>query len=242
MRIIDAFWEKRNLGVSCKEIVIENSDSVQDVNTVLCNLIDVDYVVFKVPSGGLEYISLLSKHEFCFIETLYEMSLNVDSFKIPKQLVRFNENVKYRLFPSSNLNNLDIELKKGIFKTDRIAMDFRFGIDMAANRYSNWIEDEVAKGSWLYEMHYNEMPIGFFTLKHFGENSYNNFLAGMYVRESNFGFGFSILSKPIEEVKNRNGKYLIAHISSNNLPVVRLYAQFGFIPNDLHYIMIKHFA
>jgi hypothetical protein len=241
MRIIDAIWEKRNLGVSCKEIVIENSDSVQDVESVIANLLDIDYVVFKVQSGGIEYVKLLSEHGFYFIEALSEMSLDIDSYNIPKKLVRFDQNVKYHLFPSEKLNILGSELKKGIFTTDRIALDSRFGTDMAAYRYFNWIQDEVSKGNSIYEIVYKEMPIGFFAMKQIGENSFDNFLAGLYVNESNFGFGFSILSKSIEEVKKRNGKYLITHVSSNNLPVIRLYIQFGFSPNNIYYLMIKHF-
>ena len=241
MKIIDALWEKNNLGVSCKEIVIERVDSIQALRETIVELKTVEYLVIKVPTARFEMIQFLTKQGFCFIETLFEMLLDIANFTLPEKLTRLDENITYHLLHSSDLDTLGCEIKKGIFITDRIALDPRFGIDIAARRYLNWINDEVAKGNFVYEILNKEKPTGFFTLKQIGEKSFNNFLAGMYVNKSNFGLGFSIISKPIEEIKKRHGQNLIANISSNNPSVIRLYAQFGFIPNSISYVMIRNF-
>ena len=241
MKIVDAFWEKRNLGVRSTEITIEIDDTIQDLESLLSNLKNPEYVVFKIPSGGVEFLRMLTKNGFYINETLSEMCLDVENYIVPKNLARYDNKINYKMIPDKDLEQLGIELMKGIFNTDRIALDPLFGIDIAAKRYFNWIKDEVNKGNHIYEILYNENPIGFFCFKQVGENAYDNFLAGMYASRSNFGLGFSTITKSIEELKNRNGRYLITHVSSNNMSVIRLYAQIGFMLNNMCYIMTKHY-
>ena len=50
MKIIDAYWEKRNLGVSTKEVLVEEQDSAIDIKKALSAIEhDAEYLVFKVP-------------------------------------------------------------------------------------------------------------------------------------------------------------------------------------------------
>jgi hypothetical protein len=159
---------------------------------------------------------------------------------IPEILIKFDNLLSYRqLNDKTEIGRLENEIKKGIFISDRIALNSQFGIEKAAVRYMNWINDEVVKGAKVFEIIYKTTPIGFFTLKCLAENKYDNFLAGMYVNQENFGYGFSILSKSIEEVKKQHGKSITTHISSNNIEVMRLYFQFGFVPTDVVYVMSK---
>jgi len=241
VQIIDAFWEKRNLGIETKEIVLSISDSLSDIETVLDRLpSEKQYVVIKIPVGKPDFIKYLTKKGFCFVESLFEVSLSVADFQIPKALKKFDEMLSYRkLTTTEDLIQLEIEIKKGIFSSDRIALDANFGIDISAIRYVNWLKDEVQKGSEVFEILCKEKPIGFFALKDLSDGKYDNFLAGMYRNEANIGFGFSILSKPIIELHNRDAKYYVTHISSNNLAVMRLYFNFGFSPTDIVYIMTK---
>jgi hypothetical protein len=239
MKIIDAFWEKRNLGIESKEIILSNSDSLSDIESVLNSLLSARYyIVVKIPIRKPDFIRFLTEKGFYFVESLFEVSLHIPDFKLPESLKKFDEMLKYRKLTSrEDLERLSIEIKKGIFTTDRIALDPIFGIDISSVRYINWLKDELLKGSEIFEISFKENPIAFFTLKNISEGKYDNFLAGMYHNESNIGFGFSILSKPLIELKNRQAKYYITHISSNNLAVMRLYFYFGFSPIDIVYVM-----
>ena len=38
MKIVNAVWEKRNLGVSCNEITIETSDTISNIQENILNL------------------------------------------------------------------------------------------------------------------------------------------------------------------------------------------------------------
>jgi hypothetical protein len=242
MKIIDAYWEKRNLGIDTKEIVVSASDSISDLIETIQSFSNISqlYIVVKIPTGIPEYIQFLIEQGFCFVESLFEVSLNVKSACVPDILKKFDSLLSYhQLNNETEMERLKNEIKKGIFVSDRIALNPQFGTKIAAVRYINWINDEIAKGAKVFEIIYKTTPIGFFALKRLAENEYDNFLGGMYVNQENFGYGFSILSKSIEEVKKQHGKSITTHISSNNIKVMRLYFQFGFVPTDIVYVMSK---
>ena len=50
MKVVDAFWEKRNLAVDCYEISIEHDDDVNEIATKIKNLDGKKYIVFKIPA------------------------------------------------------------------------------------------------------------------------------------------------------------------------------------------------
>ena len=241
MLITDAFWEKRNLDIETKEIVLSDSDSLLDIENTLNSLPSKkQYIVVKIPAGKPDFIKLLTKKGFYFIESLFEVSLRIVDFQLPKSLKKFDEMLTYRkLVSDEDFEKLEIEIKKGIFTTDRIALDPNFGIDISALRYVNWLEDEVQKGCEIFEILCKEKPIGFFALKKLSDGKYDNFLAGMYRNDSAAGFGFSILSKPITELQKKQAKFYVTHISSNNLSVMKLYFYFGFSPVNVVYVMTK---
>lgn len=241
MQIIDAYWEQRNLGTTCKEVILEPSDSIDALQMFIQDAGNVGYMVLKVPAGGVKFLQFLSGHGFIFIESLNEVTLNLSGYKMSPKIERFDKNINYRRLPFDELDRLGAEIKKGIFNTDRIALDGHFGVDIAANRYFNWIKDEVAIGNSVYETSCKATPLGFFALKQTKKGVFDIFLAGMYLNPANFGFGFSILSKSIEEVKRQGGEFITTHISSNNIRVFRLYLQFGFVLDKISYVMIKHY-
>jgi len=241
MEIIDAFWEKRNLGIETKEIILHADDSVSVIEHFFDSLSSEKlYLVVKVPVGRHDFIHFLTRKGFCFVESLFKMSIRLDTFRLPESFRRFDDKLKYKILTTvDDFKRLETEIKKGIFVTDRIAIDANFGIEVASNRYFNWIKDEIQKGSEVFEILYRETAIGFFTLKNVSNGKYNGFLAGMYRNDYSLGFGFSILSKPIIELKNRKAKIYFGHVSSNNLPIMRLLINFGYLPDEVFYVMTK---
>jgi len=243
VKIIDAFWEKRNLGVDTKEIILSNSDSLLDIEGFLNSLSsEKQYLVAKIPIGKPDFIKLLTDNGFYFVESLIEISLRVADFQLPKSLQKIDEMIIYRKLTSKeDFEKLEIEMKKGIFLTDRIALDSNFGIDISALRYVNWLQDEVQRGGEVFEVLYKEKPVGFFALKDLSNGKYDVFLGGLYKNESAMGLGFSILSKEIIELQKRQAKLYVTHISSNNLAIIRLFVNLGFSPVNIVYVMTKYF-
>ena len=243
MKIINADWEKRNIGVTCKEVILSTSDSITDLYDIISSFADLynHYFVFKIPNCMPQHIQLLTECGYIFAETLFEVSLNVNEASVPSQIARIDSLIKYReILNADEFLSISKEIEKGIFSTDRIALNPNFGKTAASTRYNNWLNDEIANATKIYEINYQTSPIGFFALKKLSEKEYDNFLAGMYLDHNNFGLGFSIITKPIEEVKKRGGDLITTHISSNNLQVMRLYFKFGFLPKDIVYVMTKN--
>ena len=240
MKIIDAFWEKRNLGVDCTEITINKEDTVfqlEDVNELLNT---IEYIVVKVPFGRLDINEYLMKRGFIFVEGSVNFHLNIKEAVLSPLQQRLNNVISYQEMDESDLYQLYNEIGNGLFKTDRILLDSCFTEEQAATRYVNWIKDELKRTTQVYKILYKEDTIGFFTFKEVSDDIYYPFLAGLYEKYSNSGLGFITLRKPIEEVIKRNGKSISTYASTNNLYVIRAHAQQGFSIHDMQYVYVKH--
>jgi hypothetical protein len=240
MELIDAFWEKRNLGVDCTEITISNEDTVSQLEAITDLLDTIEYIVVKVPIARLDINEYLTKHDFVFIEANVNFQLNIkDAILTPLQQ-RLNNSIAYAEMNASDLSLLYVEIEKGLFKTDRILLDHNFTKLQAATRYINWIKDELARTAKAYKIVYKEDTIGFFTFKQIAEDVYYPFLAGLYEKYSQSGLGFTTLRKPIEEVIKRKGKLISTYASTNNPYVIRAHTQQGFSIHDMQYVYVKH--
>jgi len=240
MKIVDAFWEKCNLGVDCTEITIEKEDCVIQLEEI-ANLLDTsEYIVVKVPVARMDINEYLTKRDFIFVEGSINFQLNIKEAVLTPLQQRLNAAISYEEMDENDLLELYAEIEKGLFKTDRILLDNKFTELQAAKRYINWIKDELAKTTQVYKIVYKEDAIGFFTFKEVSENIYYPFLAGLYEQYSNSGLGFTTLRKPIEEAFKRNGKSISTYVSTNNPYVIRVHTQQGFSISDIQYVYIKH--
>lgn len=240
MQIIDAFWEKQNLGVSCIEIVIESKDSLKSFLEVKPIIDDKEYVVVKAPVARVDIYEQMAKLGFSYIESSFHFILNVKDAVLSPLQQRMNKDVLYEEMNANDTEILYEELKNGLFETDRIALDSKFTQQQANVRYKNWITTELAKQTQLYKIVYKNNVIGFFTFKEIISGIYYPFLAGLYKDYKTSGLGFTTIRKPIEEVVRRNGKVISTYVSSNNLPIVRAHIQQGFILQDIKNIFVKH--
>lgn len=240
MKVIDAYWEKRNLGVKTIEIEYEKSDVFSNFVLSLDSMNDAKYIVVKVPTGEFELNKELNKRGYYFIESTIEISMAIKEYSLPKKFEKLNSQISYHLVNGTKIDFLCDEIKKGVFSTDRIALDNKFGKEVSNMRYSNWIYDEFQNKSSIYEIRFGKKDIGFFGLKENSNLTFEIFLGGIYPEMQNFGLGFSIITKSIEEIIQRKGKQLITHISSNNMQIIRLYTQLGFSPIEIKNVFIKH--
>jgi hypothetical protein len=240
MQIVNTFWEQNNLGVSSEEVVLENKDGIEDLLGYIKKKSKVQYTVIKVPQPKVEYFEILSSNGFVFRETLIEVKMDLNSFKLPVKLSKLDTLLSYQKASDIELENVCNEIGLGIFDTDRIALDNKFGVAISSKRYSNWVMDEYKKNNDIFQIYYKNDPIGFFGIKKKSDGNYDNFLAGIYLKYKSFGFGFSIISKAIEEIRLLGGLKYTTHISSNNLSVIRLYQEFGFVTQNLQYVFVRH--
>ena len=242
MRIVEAFWEERNLGVTCYEVTVEKGDSLQQISNELSRLAFVQYIVVKVDTPNVEAHLLLAELGYTFMEASINMFLDVRNYRLSSLEQRLNAHIRWHSLTSKEgLVRFNLELDKGIFNTDRIYLDPEFAKTQASHRYKCWIKDEMERGSELFEITYKEQAIGFFIQKQLDEKTYYPFLAGLYHdNQEKIGLGFSVLAKPIENTIERGGRYISTYVSSNNLPIVKLHTQIGFLPNKIYNVFVKH--
>ncbi len=240
MRIINAHWEKRNLGVDCLEITIDKEDTLDTLKSQEIEFNNIDYIVIKVPIGRFDINSYLSSLGFSFIEGILNFRINVKDAFLNKLQHRLNNAITYTEMNDSDQIELIQEIENGLFKSDRIILDYYFEEGLSAKRYSNWIKDELTRTTQVYKILHKEDTIGFFTFKESGPETYYPFLAGLYSKYSNSGLGFTTIRKPIEEVIRRNGKTISTFASTNNPYVVRAHLQQGFSIDETQYVFVKH--
>jgi hypothetical protein len=239
LKIIDAVWEKRNLGVTCFEVRIETADSWKEVENQL-NQLNAQYVVVKVPAGRSDIMIRIASLGYIFIEGSIHVSIAVKNVELSGIQKRLGESVDYGLMEANDLDVLWNELRSGMHDTDRIYLDLHFTKKQAADRYIGWIQDEMCRGTDAYKMTYKGQSVGYFMMKDLGEGIYYPFLAGMYKSNRNPGLGFNICYKPICEIKARGGKSISSYISTNNEKSVRIHADMGFSFDEITYVYVKH--
>ncbi len=239
MKIVDAVWEKRNLGVTCEEVDIETTDTVEDVRNQLSKL-TAQYIVINVPAGRTDVMFCLSEHGYAFIEGKIHITKVVKDLGLPGLQRRLADSVGYAPMDEGDMQVLQDEIRNDMYDTDRIYLDPYFTKEQAANRYIGWITDEVARGTDVYKLTYKDQSIGFFTMKDLGAGRYYPFLAGMYDSHRNSGLGFNIAYKPMCEIAKRGGKSISTYISTNNNMAVRIHVSMDFSFDETMYVYVKH--
>lgn len=239
MKVVDAVWEKRNLGVNTQEITILASDSIEEVEKTLKTL-SAEYQVVKIPTGNTKVMWKLEDMGFRYIETIVHVENSLKNLELKGIPKRINDELTYELMNQKDRNQMFEEIRKGMFKTDRVALDSNFSLQQANNRYIGWISDEIEKGTEVFKYIYHNQTIGFFTFKEIARGVYYPFLAGIYKQYQNSPVGMIYLYKPLEEAKKRDAKFVSTYISMNNSNAVRLHVQFGFEFKNIINVYVKH--
>lgn len=240
MKIVEALWEKRNLGLDTVEFVIDNKDTKQTIVDDILNH-ESSYSVIKLPVTRKDLIFILQQDlGYTFIETTYDISFNLKKCKLnlSSHLDKFNNKVSYSKMDDNDLKILLSEIQKGIFTTDRIAINPKFGIEIANLRYLNWIRDEL-NTSMFYKIVYKDEAVGFFSVKKLNKDAYNPFLAGIYTKYQKSGLGFFIPVKVIELINLFGGNEIKTTISANNVDVFNIYMSLGFNIDNTYYVLEK---
>ncbi len=239
MKVVDAIWEKRNLGVDCREIKIEKDDTIEKIRKELPQN-ESQYTVVKVPSGKFDVMFLLQEMGYTYVESSINLTHDLKDIKLNPIQQRIMDSLSYSMMEKDDIEELFCEIKKGVFSTDRIYIDPHFTHEQAANRYINWISDELDKGTEAFKITHKDKSVGFFTFKDIGNSTCYPFLVGMYRDFLNSGLGLSTLEKPLKEAIRRNYKKMSTYISLNNVNTLHVHLSLGFNAKDVCHVFIKH--
>lgn len=240
MKVVNAVWEKRNLGVDCVEISIDMNDGLNVIEKKLDEIGSVEYMVARVPSERIDVVQLFQGRGYAFIEAAIKLNNNIQKIQMPKKVARVCKDVTWKVMDEKDLVVLYSEIEDNIFKTDRIILDPYFTSEQAALRYENWIKDLVKKGTLPYNVMYNGKTVGFFLNKEIEPGVFDGILAGAYSDYEGSGMGICIQYAGVEFARNLNAKRYIGHVSANNPAVLKSLELIGFEIKLIEYILIKH--
>lgn len=239
MRVIDAVWEKRNLGVETKEIEFEEADGLEDVKKCLKD-IHGEYMVAKIPTSRADITHLLYEYQFEYMEDLILFVSDLEIVNKSRAMERLYDAVLVKRAEKEDIEEIYTEIRKGMFSTDRISLDEHFSKEVAAERYANWTMDELERGTELYNYVYKGKNVGFFGLREIKDGVYTSFLGGIYNRYRLGGIGTVSMLKILERIKELGGKQLHSMVSSNNIGQVKNLIYIGYYVSKISHVFVKH--
>ena len=239
MEIVDAFWEKRNLGVDAVSFHIKKEDAAENVFNIIDKCQKEYQTVIVEPTKSDIFLELQNRG-FKFIECSLLMSTTSDKICIPASIKRFQNYMNYRPASIDETNMIRKIIENGeIFKTDKIALDPFFGVKKSGIRYSFWIEDLLANGNTMFVITFKDEIIGF-ELAGLSRDVKVGYLGGMLPCQTGKMLGAAIYLPGTTYWKERGAKKFEAMVSSNNPSIIRVYKSYGFNVIDCKYIFVKH--
>lgn len=242
MKIVDAYWEKRNLGVEVKEIVCSEKDSIDELKETLSQ-IKAPYSVVKVPSGCVPLLMMSQQCGYSLIEASISYEGSLKTICPPRIFGHFTPHVSISPASRQLVDRALIEMESGrIFTTDRIALDPLFSKETAGRRYANWCRDEMAAGAEMEIAFYKGEPIAFNVSREMKERpgAFVGLMGGVFSQYMDSGMGFLLVHCEMEACKKNGGKWCLGTTSSNNMPSLRLHMRYGFDITCTQYVLIKH--
>ena len=243
LKLINAYWENRNLGKTTCEINLDKQDEFES------NLLKLkieferikntfEYVVVKIPSECTKLISFANDCALNFVETQLALTINTKKFEsnFSKDTFRLTDMFSIKLVNTlMQYDYIAQKISEGMFSTDRIAIDSRFGLDIANLRYSNWIKDMLNDHNYILNMvYYKDEPIGF----HAGrciDGCYHGDLGGVFPKYQNGVYGMYWAYVFLNDCINKYNK-VYSFCSTNNISVIKLWEYFGAITEKATYV------
>lgn len=246
MKILEAAWEKRNLGIDVIEIDLDDNHmlSTDDVLSKVASLKKPGLLmIIKIPVASLLLLHVLEDMGFRFLECQFRISKSINDYEPPAETKPLLNKVSVRTIDKNDheLSSLLEKITPGMFSTDRICLDPLWnekGKELSANRYKNWIKDifyENNTTSYYVTLGSNVVAFGIASLNK-KQKKVNLPLAGVYSEFQGRFAGIAFAHAPLELFKVGFNQ-ISTSISSNNAPVCRLYGYFGYQLMGMKYVL-----
>ena len=227
MKVIDAYWEIRNSGLTTCEIVFEAGDSIDDFLAVNVEK-NFRYSVVKIPSDNLKLLHNLEEIGYEYIETQFNICVATSEIdKIDKKWIRVINGTGYQKLKNSQ--DLDIILSnvgKGMFNSDRIYLDEKLGKETSAIRYINWIKDLFKESdSEIFYLTKQDNKVGFFIIHNGSKKCIHSVIAGIFIKYQGHGLPVALIYYYLKLASERNAKCVFTSFSSNNIDMFNTFTK-----------------
>lgn len=239
MKIVNAVWEERNLGIKSAEITIEMGDLVEPVeNLIVETEKEYKYISVKVPTERTDLTWLMGKMSYVFVEDMMFFEHDLHQITRTPLQQRLYDSIKVEPMSESDFPVLLEEIDNGSFSFDRISNDPYFSKELGTKRFHNWLYDEKERGAIFIKASYKGEMSGFFTIRDLGDGVYTSALGGTFMKFRRGGLGTNVQTP--EVVKKYGGKKLVLGVSTNNMIQIRALIQNGFFPTNTNHVFVKH--
>lgn len=239
MKIIDAYWEKQNIGESVIECSIEHGDSIEELKARL-DKIDASYQVVKIPVGEFEYSTILSKYGFSYIETMVTLVRDMRPVEIAEKRKLLNDKMYFEKMDEKSFKKMIEAVSNGLYHTDRISLDPYFSKEQASNRYRNWLKSEWDNKNEFYKLMSGDDYVGYLDLKCITDKAYQDVLTGIFPEYQGKGFAMGFTTKLVDMLRDRGAEKVYGDISTNNMPSLQSRLRYGYLIDNMSYVFVKH--
>jgi len=238
MKFVDAYWDTRSLGDRCATLLFQTSDGKEDVAEAMRLSSEYDLITASVPSGSNLLPGELEAAGFRFVETKLCYEHDLKQVTLPEFEKRFLPDISIKEASEEEIRYMEEAIGNGLFATDKISLNPRFGVKVAGKRYINWISDEMEKGAHLYSFFYKDVLSGFFIYKESAPETVYPFLAALFPGKYEKILGVNLVFSCISLAKENEYRRYITDVSSNNLPIIRIIELLGMRIYDIQYIFM----
>jgi hypothetical protein len=227
MKVIDAFWEVRNSGLTTCEILFGKDDTFNDYLSAGIEE-KFKYSVAKIPSDNLTLLHKLEGIGYNYIET--QFNICVATSEISQLHNKWNKviaNTDYvRVTKFDDLEIILSNLNDGMFDNDRISRDEKLGKRTSALRYINWIKDLFADANTeIFYLLKHEKKVGFFIVRNGLNNCIYSIIAGVFNKYQGMGYSIAIIYYYLKIAEAKNVRNVFTSFSSNNKPMLNTFTR-----------------
>lgn len=245
MKVVDAFWEKRNFGYDVVEIVLNRKDLEALDGVILefeSNYLD-KYVVLKMPVADLKALHRFEKLNFNYMETSFGIFKNIKDNGCV-EILKGVENplsIKELETESEFLEVLE-NIGDDMFLTDRVYLDPALDKSVARSRCINWLKQEYYQNdkcrTRVYFKKTTGEKVGFALDLHDRQKGVlYAVLGGIYSKYQDMGYSPFSFQAGEQDALRIGVKKIKTSISSNNLGILKIYSLFGFQVHSIQYTL-----
>jgi hypothetical protein len=241
VKIIDAYWEERNLGLKVCEIVFDD-DEIFNHETISSLEESYKYIVAKIPGDSVHLVHNLEGMGFRYLENqLVLYILSNELLQIDKNWERRYNNISCeKVSDKKDLDSICDKIKKGLYIKGRISADPEIENGISDLRIVNWLNDlSVRENVFIYKLVRDETAIGYFALEKINNAHFNVVQAGIFSDYQNKGFSFLIPYNILKIAADDEITGIYASISSNNMSMINSISKFMHLSIKKTYIVMR---
>lgn len=228
MKLTNAVWELRNIGLRVCEIQFGRGDGEREIGEVPGGD-SYDYYVAKVPAENISLVHALEERGFRYLENQLNISFTTEEVnRIDKRWIeRFSG---YTCSPVQSEEESGHIIKKsgeGLFEKDRFSVDPLIAEGVPDRRIAYWIGDIYRSGaSSLYLLKRGVDIVGFFIIRKTGKSSVYVEMAAIFSEYRNRGLSFLLIYNILLMSARIGAKEITASMSTNNISTINTFTRF----------------